>query len=1171
VGPAHVADNLATPVGKLTTSSAKSSSPIRSLVFGSLLLIAAIAVATGFILSNLRSRVIADSERELQNVALVLAEQADRQFQAIELVQIALIERIQSLGTTSSEDFERQMSGRDVHLMLKDKIVGLQHVGALTLINSEGKVINFSRAWPIPIINAADRDFFKAFQSDKQLTSFMGEPVRNHSSGTWVVQIARKVSSPKGEFLGLVLGVIELQYFEHLFGAVTLGAESSIALFRRDSVLVARYPRLESSIGKSFAQNAIFQNVLSRADQGATRLVSLIDGKERLAAAHSLARAPIVVAVFNTIDAILADWRHAAMFLIGIAALTVFIIAGFVLLFIRQFKTHELLIKANADKAKAEKIAEQKLILDAALNNMSQGLCMFDSSARLVVCNQRYIRMYNLSATMNPGCSLVDMLQDRGAVGTFAQEPQEYAACLQGEMTKGKTISLIIETGDGRVISVVNQPMAGGGWVATHEDITEQRKVVQERDRDREFLKQVVNNVPAAILVKNASDRRYILINQAGEEYFGISRDQIIGKTAQEVWPKATADVIAGHDEKLLHSDGHLFFDEHPVETPGKGSLFVTSKRLVIRDGKGQPQYCLGVIEDVTEWKRAEDQIRNTQAFLDTIIENMPTPIIVKDAREHRYTLINRATEECFGVSRNAMIGKNVHEIFRKEEADSVVAHDKAALLSDQPLTTDTYPLHTPHNGTRLLTAKRLAIRDHSGNSRHVLTVLEDVTERRRAEQRTMHMAHYDTLTDLPNRGTFNETLDATISHAATTGELFAVLSIDLDRFKEANDTYGHLVGDALLQEAARRLQAAAEGAFVARIGGDEFTLIVAEGEQPMAAAALTKRLLAAFVDDFTVEAHQLKLGVSIGVAIYPTAGTDAKTLMTNADAALYRAKVETRGTALFFEPEMGARLRERHAMQEDLRSAIDRGELLLHYQPQMKMSGETIGFEALVRWQCPKRGMVSPGTFIPLAEESSLIIPVGEWVLREACREAASWPQPLTIAVNISPIQFHNGDLPRLVHSILLETGLAPGRLELEVTESVMINDFSRAVSILNRLKSLGVRIAMDDFGTGYSSLSYLQSFRFEKIKIDRIFICDLEHNYHSRAIVHAVIGLGQSLNLPILAEGVETEAQHAYLLQEGCDEVQGYLTGRPLPIADYAKLVGRRAIIQKNYAMAG
>ena len=287
------------------------------------------------------------------------------------------------------------------------------------------------------------------------------------------------------------------------------------------------------------------------------------------------------------------------------------------------------------------------------------------------------------------------------------------------------------------------------------------------------------------------------------------------------------------------------------------------------------------------------------------------------------------------------------------------------------------------------------------------------------------------------------------------------------------------------------------------------------------------------------------------------------------ADQSLYRAKAELRGSVQFFEAAMGARLRERRDLQNDLQSAAARGELFLHYQPQKKMAGETIGFEALVRWQCPKRGMVAPGVFIPIAEESDLILAVGEWVLREACREAATWPQPLTIAVNISPIQFRHGNLSRLVHTILLETGLAPARLELEITEGVLIDDFSRAVSILRQLKSLGVKIAMDDFGSGYSSLSYLHAFCFDKIKIDRAFVGDLEHNRHSMAIVRAVIGLGHNLDVPIMAEGVETEAQHAFLVREGCDEVQGYLTGRPLPIEDYAELISCPAIAKQTYGV--
>jgi EAL domain-containing protein (putative c-di-GMP-specific phosphodiesterase class I) len=272
-----------------------------------------------------------------------------------------------------------------------------------------------------------------------------------------------------------------------------------------------------------------------------------------------------------------------------------------------------------------------------------------------------------------------------------------------------------------------------------------------------------------------------------------------------------------------------------------------------------------------------------------------------------------------------------------------------------------------------------------------------------------------------------------------------------------------------------------------------------------------------------------------------------------------------------FFEEELGVRLRDRRELQSDLRAAVNHDDLFVHYQPQHKItSNETIGFEALVRWQCAKRGMVSPGQFIPIAEESGLIVPMGEWILREACREAASWPQQLTIAVNISPVQFRQGDLPRLVHSILLETGLAPARLELEITEGVLIDDFSRAISILRKLKSLGVQIAMDDFGSGYSSLSYLHSFSFDKIKIDRGFIGDLEHNRHSMAIVRAIIALGHSLAVPVLAEGVESEAQRLFLMQEGCDEVQGYLTGRPLPIGDYCELVGRQKTTSQNYVVA-
>jgi diguanylate cyclase (GGDEF)-like protein len=385
------------------------------------------------------------------------------------------------------------------------------------------------------------------------------------------------------------------------------------------------------------------------------------------------------------------------------------------------------------------------------------------------------------------------------------------------------------------------------------------------------------------------------------------------------------------------------------------------------------------------------------------------------------------------------------------------------------------------------------------------------------------------------------------------------VLSIDLDRFKEVNDMFGHAVGDNVLRELSQQLRTLAGDAHLARLGGDEFILITPNGNHPALAEVLARRLHAAVATDLELNGQHLHVGISIGIAIFPTDGSDATTLLNNADAALYRAKAAGRGNTRFFEIEMDNRLRERRAIQHELGTAIARNELRLHYQPLAKIDGEVIGFEALVRWHHPQRGLVSPATFIPVAEESGLIMQIGEWVLREACREAASWPHPLRIAVNLSPIQFRHGDLAGLVHSMLLETGLAPTRLELEITEGVLIEDFGRGVAILRRLKTLGVRIAMDDFGTGYSSLSYLQSFPFDKIKIDRSFISKVTNNPQSAAIVRAVIGLAHGLNLPVLAEGVETTDQLDFLAAESCDEVQGYLMGRPHPISEYCKLIGR------------
>ncbi|WP_249140388.1 bifunctional diguanylate cyclase/phosphodiesterase [Bradyrhizobium manausense] len=556
---------------------------------------------------------------------------------------------------------------------------------------------------------------------------------------------------------------------------------------------------------------------------------------------------------------------------------------------------------------------------------------------------------------------------------------------------------------------------------------------------------------------------------------------------------------------------------------------------------------------------RAEQDLLRTREFLDTIIENIPIAVFAKDAKDSRYILLNRAGEEYYGLPREQMLGRTPEEIFPEDVARVVTEQDRRVVDGGTPMFLEDHLLEVGVKGhDRVVNSRKLLITDAAGAPQYLVGVIEDVTERIANQARISHLAHHDALTDLPNRSAFNEALAERLTRAQDACTSFAVLSLDLDRFKEVNDVFGHPVGDMLMRAAADRLRAEADGAFVARIGGDEFMILMDDDVSRDEVLALAERLVETIGKELEIDDYLLHVGLSVGIALYPHDGFDAGTLLANADSALYRAKREGRGTVRFFETEMDQELRDRRLLQHDLRQALEQNQFMVHFQPQAKMDGEIVGFEALLRWQHPTRGFVPPDQFIPLAEEAGSIIPIGEWVLREACREAASWPRPLQVAVNLSPCQFQAGDLQGTIHQILMETGLAPTRLEVEITEGVLIGDFTGALNLLRRLKALGIRIAMDDFGTGYSSLSYLQSFPFDKIKIDRSFISNLESTPQSTEIVRAVLGLAHALNIPVVAEGVETEAQRAFLAREACEEMQGYLVGRPDLIERYLDVIG-------------
>jgi diguanylate cyclase (GGDEF)-like protein len=848
---------------------------------------------------GLRSDAIEDAQTDTANIATVLSEQFARSIQSIDIILTDISGQTEAQSPLTQNEFDKRISSHDFYEFLKERLGRLSQADFIGMNDKNGQVAITTLQWPTPKLNMADREYFQHFKDNNDAGIYISGPLTNRLTGTQMILFSRRINGPNNKFLGVVLVGIRLSYFEGIYSSITRLHNQSFLLLHRDGRIILRYPDTVDRSTEKMPEGSPWYKLVAQGG-GHYRSPGYFDKQARFVSVQPLHDYPLVIDVAISEAAALANWYRRAT-LIGIGTVLALICSAFLLKILSKQLNRLAESKANLAE-KTRELQSANVHIDAALNNMSQGLCMFDGDGRLVVCNERYLRMYDLSPdVIKPGCTLLEMLEHRRQRGNFIYDPVEHDAKLRKAARNKEKTNITLELPDGRVVEVVNQPTADGGWVATHEEIT----------------------------------------------------------------------------------------------------------------------------------------------------------------------------------------------------------------------------------------------------------------ERKRSEARIAHLAHHDVLTNLPNRAAFNERFATTLEQARKSTEQFTLVCLDLDRFKFVNDLFGHTVGDALLCEVANRLKVAVGGAFLARIGGDEFTIIVT-GSQPLdATSRLAERIVASLGDPIQIDTQKLLVNVCIGVAIYPNDATDGAKLICNADAALYRAKADGPGSYRFFEPEMDRELRERREIQHDLTSAIEKGEFELVYQPEALINGTIIGFEALVRWRHPTRGLILPTTFIPLAEDGGVIIPLGEWILRAACREAASWKSNALLAINLSAAQFRHGDLPGLVHTVLLETGLSPSRLELEITESVLIDDFGRAQAILRRLKTLGVKIAMDDFGTGYSSLSYLRSFPFDKIKIDRSFVSDLETNNNNAAIIRAVITLSRTLKLPVLAEGVETEAQRLILSEEGCDQIQGHLLGAALPIENYEAIV--------------
>ena len=688
----------------------------------------------------------------------------------------------------------------------------------------------------------------------------------------------------------------------------------------------------------------------------------------------------------------------------------------------------------------AEQAELERTYLHSAVNNMPIGLVLFDKNKRLIVGNDQYRTMYGLPLEVTQrGSHLREMLEHRLGSGSFEGDREAYIESILKLVERKDTHLRVVELGDGRTVSIIHHPIEGGGWVGTHEDVTERQKLTAIVETQNVQLDTALNNMVQGLAMFDA-DYRLVLCNQRYREIYGFTE-------AQAQAGASLRDLIDLRMREGLQSD--------------RSAADIVDLMLRHRDDSQLKQF------------------------------------------------------------------------------HSVLSDGRCIAVTVQPMA---------DGGT--------------------VTTHQDITEQRQSEAKIAHMARHDALTGLPNRILLNEQLRHGLARARR-GEIVAVHLLDLDRFKNVNDTLGHPAGDKLLQMVTERLQLVVrETDTVARMGGDEFAIVQAGIARPSDATALALRTIEEVSKPYTIEGQHLIIGTSVGIAVGPEDGTTPDQLLRNADLALYRAKDDGRGTFRFFERGMDAQMQDRRAMEVELRGALIRNEFEVHYQPVMDLARDDVrGFEALLRWRHPQKGLLPPGDFIPLAEEIGFIVPLGEWVLNEACREAASWPDDLEVAVNLSPVQFGTPGLVQVVTGALASSGLDPARLELEITETTLLQDNEQTLSTLYQLRELGVRIAMDDFGTGYSSLSYLQSFPFDKIKIDRSFISDIADGTGSLNIVRAVAAMAKGLGMSTTAEGVETKEQLEAVRTEGCGMVQGYLFSKPLPPSEIERLylTGRRAVHRK------
>ncbi len=827
----------------------------------------------------------------------------------------------------------------------------------------------------------------------------------------------------------------------------------------------------------------------------------------------------------------------------------------------------------NRLEAAEQGLLKNQTLLQAIIDNTPFHLTLKSAEGKYLLVNDSFAKWWSRSPDEFENKYVFDLIEDDAATAELrAMENQvmEQGAVVEkelrisspsGDVLDWLVLKFPISTPEGTIDAV--------GSISV--DITDRKKAEALAQEQREQLDQIVRNVPEAVI---AIDQHGIIetFNPSAEKTFGYVAAEAIGRNVNLLMPEPHKSGHDGYIRTYLETGNPKMLGVGPRHVKGlrkDGSEFPLE--LAIGEvRRGKQRAFVGIARDISDLLKTQKILEQQNERFNAALDNMSQGLVMFDG-EQRLIVCNKRFAQLYDLPKELTeSGTPLRAILENRVANGIYAGDDPERYVEDLVDWSNFDKAEPATQFHELSDERtMRILRHPIASGGWLVTHEDVTEQRRVEERIAYLAHHDHLTGLPNRVMLRERMK-TLLERAKNGEGFALLCLDLDGLKGVNDTLGHPVGDELLKQVGERLRSCVrESDMVARLGGDEFAIIQNSKYMPQDAMSLAERICYEIGSPYNLKDHQIIVGTSIGIAIAPSDGSETDLLLNRSDMALYRAKSVGRGSYRLFDQEMETSIKDRRTLGLDLRKALANGELEVYYQPIINLEKiEVSSFEALLRWHHPQRGLVSPAEFIPIAERIGFISQLGEWVLRQACAEASTWSDDIKVAVNASPAQFKGGGLISAVVNALATTGLPAGRLELEITESVLLQDDKATLDTLHQLRDLGVHISLDDFGTGYSSLSYLSSFPFDKIKIDRSFISNLSDSEESFDIVQTIVGFASSLSVATVAEGVETRAQLEIVRKKGCTEAQGFLFSPPKPASHIARFLERRAKRAKQVA---